>query len=121
MSEETFSERIEREATQLCDELMRNNLRTDPQWWKVRFNDFVKKYSIKKAILTKTEHSIWLEMEDERVFDYVGLPAQGIFVKDLNSAYDPELMKSIFTDFQEAGILGEGVVNYEVRYGVEEK
>jgi len=120
MTEETFLEQIEREAKQLRDEIMKNNLRTDPRWWKVRFLDFTKKYNIKKAVLTKTPHSFWLEMDDERVFDYIGIPEKGIFVKDLNSAYDPGLMKRILADFQEAGILGEGKVIYEVKYGLDE-
>lgn len=30
------------------------------------------------------------------------------------------LIKNILDDFKEAGILGEGVVNYEVKYGLEE-
>lgn len=121
MTEETFLEQIEREAKQLRDEIMKNNLRTDPRWWKVRFLDFIKKYNIKKAILTKTPHSFWLEMEDGRVFEYIGVPDALYFVKDLDSAYDPELMKGILADFQEAGILGDGVVNYEVRYGLDDK
>lgn len=32
-----------------------------------------------------------------------------------------ELMKSILADFQDAGILGDGVVNYEVKYGLDKK
>lgn len=121
MSEETLSGRIKRDAKQLHDELIRNNLRTDPQWWKVRFIDFVKKYHIKKAVLTKTPHGFWLEMDDGRVFDYLGLPDEGYFVKDLNSAYDPELMKNVLVDFMSAGILGDGEVRYEVKYGLDEE
>jgi hypothetical protein len=121
MTEDSFIEQIKREAQILHDEILKNNLKTDPNWWKVRFIDFRKKYNIKKAILTKTPHSFWLELEDSRVFDYLGLPDNGCFVKDYNCAYDPALMDMIMTDFKEAGILGDGVVNYEVRFGLEEK
>ena len=45
----------------------------------------------------------------------------GEYRRLINEAYDPELMRRILADFQEAGILGDGEVNYEVKYGLVEE
>lgn len=121
MSEENVSERIIRGGQQIHDEFMKNNLKTDPQWWKVRFNDFRKKHHITKACLTKeppkVSFTIWQSDYLSNDFEYIGNPDQKCWDFEKCSMRSENFMY----DLLDAGIITEdGTVNYEVRYGVDE-
>jgi len=122
MSEETFSDLIKKSGQQIHDEFMKNNLKNDPQWRKVRFNDIKKKHHVETACLTKeppkVSFTIWQSCFLSNYFEYVGNPAQKCWDFEKCSMRSENFMY----DLLDAGIITEeGEVNYEVLCGVDNK
>lgn len=111
---ETPDERAKRwseSANELHDDVMKWQLRRDPQWWKVRFGDLIKKYNIEAATLRKDPPLVQFMLVGQ-VYSYMVYPAAKSFTFVPNKPESDDA-KSLFAEMLEEGIITESEVNYE--------
>jgi hypothetical protein len=109
-----FIEDLKKGAQELHDEILKNNLRTDPQWWKVRYSDFKKKYQFERFSSCKNPpmFSFWLH---GNYYMYMVYDKSTKFSPSLNSTKETPDVKNLLHDLVESGIIEEnGAVNYEI-------